>query len=62
MPDLYVGLDISLELTNVCVVDMDSRLVHESRVGSDPEMVAAALRQFGASFVRVGFEAGPLSQ
>jgi len=62
MTDLYAGLDVSLELTNVCVVDADGRLVHESRVASDPAMIAAELKQFGNSFVRVGFEAGPLSQ
>lgn len=35
MTVLYAGLDVSLELTNVCIVDDDGRLVHESRVGSD---------------------------
>ncbi len=29
MTDLYAGLDVSLELTNICVVDGDSRLLHE---------------------------------
>jgi len=62
MTDLYAGLDVSLELTNVCIVDEDGRLVHESRVGSDPEMIATELKQIGDGFVRVGFEAGPLSQ
>ena len=62
MTDLYVGLDVSLELTNVCVVDGDGRPVHESRVGSDPETIAAELKRIGVGFVRVGLEAGPLSQ
>ena len=37
MTVLYAGLDVSLELTNVSIVDEDGRLVHASRVGSDPE-------------------------
>ena len=62
MTVLYAGLDVSLELTNVCIVDEHGRLVRESRVGSDPELIAAELQRIGDSFVRVGFEAGPLSQ
>jgi len=62
MTDLYAGLDVSLELTNICVVDGDGCLVHESRVGSDPQTITAALKRTGEGFVRVGFEAGPLSQ
>ena len=62
MTVVYAGLDVWLELTNVCIVDEDGRLVHESRVGSDPELIAAELQRAGDGFVRVGFEAGPLSQ
>lgn len=47
MTDLYAGLDVSLELTNVCIVDEDGRLLHESRVGSDPEITATELKQIG---------------
>ncbi|MEX0409738.1 hypothetical protein ABGN05_29295 [Aquibium sp. LZ166] len=54
MTILYAGLDVSLELTNVCIVDEDGRLVHESRVGSDPEAIAAELNGSGiASSVSV---------
>jgi len=62
MTFLYAGMDVSLELTNVCIVDEDGRLVHESRIGSDPELIAVELQRIGDSFARVGFEAGPLSQ
>ena len=33
----YAGLDVSLELTSVCIVDAQGRIVHETRVASDPE-------------------------
>ena len=54
MTDFYAGLDVSLELTNVCIVDGDGRRVHESRVGSDPELIATELKRIGDGFVRVG--------
>lgn len=57
MADLYAGLDVSLELTNICVMDGDGRLVHECRVGSDPELISAELKRIGDGFVRVGLEA-----
>ncbi len=60
--DFYAGLDVSLELTNICVVDGEGRVVHEARVGSDPEILTNELKRIGDNFVRVGFEAGPLSQ
>jgi transposase len=62
MTDLYAGLGVSLALTNICIVDEDGRMVHESRVGSDPELIATVLQRIGDTFVRVGFEAGQLSQ
>ncbi|MFW8635956.1 hypothetical protein [Cribrihabitans pelagius] len=33
---LFGGLDVSLELTSVCVVDADGRLVLEAKAASDP--------------------------
>ena len=56
-----IGL-VSLELTNVCIVDADGRLVHEAKVGSDPEAISGELKRIGDGSVRVSFEAGPLSQ
>ena len=48
---------MSLELTNGGIVDGRHRLAHESRVGSDPEIIATELLHIRESFVRVGFEA-----
>ncbi|MBK5956638.1 hypothetical protein CCR97_00075 [Rhodoplanes elegans] len=33
---LYAGLDVSLEMTSICVVDADGRIVLETKVASDP--------------------------
>ena len=58
----YAGLDVSLELTSVCVVDAQGGIVFETKVPSEPE---ALIRYFGTlklSITRIALEAGPLSQ
>jgi transposase len=62
MSQLYAGLDVSLELTSICVVDAEGRLVYEDQVASDPEAIGGALGRCDGMFERIGFEAGPLSQ
>lgn len=59
---LYAGLDVSLELTSICVVDEEGRMVLETKVASEPDAITHALRGVAGQFVRVDFEAGPLSQ
>ena len=41
----YAGLDVSLELTSVCIVDAHGHIVRETKVPSDPADLA---RYFGA--------------
>lgn len=62
MSKLYAGVDVSLEVTSVCVIDADGRITAELKVPSDPESVSAALLAVKGDFERVGLEAGPLSQ
>jgi transposase len=62
MSKLYAGLDVSLELTSVCVVDAEGRIAAEAKVSTDPAAISAALLALEDSFERVGLEAGPLSQ
>ena len=58
----YAGIDVSLERSSVCVVDATGRIVREAKLASDPEALVAWLRRLGFEIVRVGLEAGPLSQ
>ena len=58
----YAGIDVSLELSSVCVVDATGRIVREAKVASEPEALVAWFHGLGIDVTRVGLEAGPLSQ
>jgi transposase len=55
----YVGLDVSLKQTSICVVSDTGSIVREGVVGSDPEAIAAFVRSRAPDAVRVGLESGP---
>ena len=58
----YAGLDVSLELTSVCIVDAQGQVVREAKVASEPEALISFLRGLQCEIGRIGLEAGPLSQ
>ena len=58
----YAGLDVSLELTSVCLVDGHGQVVREAKVASEPEALIRFLAEQDFDITRVGLEAGPLSQ
>ena len=60
----FVGIDVSLEQSSVCVVDAAGRTVKEAeaKVGSEPGELARYLTGLPLAIERVGLEAGPLSQ
>src|SRR5687768_15750030 len=60
--DHYAGIDVSLEQSSVCVVDATGRIVREAKVASEPEALITFLRGLALPLVRIGLEAGPLSQ
>ncbi len=58
----YVGIDVSLEASSVCVVDVSGKIVCESKIGTEPETLIAWLSRLQLELTRIGLEAGPLSQ
>lgn len=58
----YAGIDVSLELSSVCVVDAAGRIIRETKVASEPEALLGWFRGLGVAMARIGLEAGPLSQ
>ena len=60
--DYYAGIDVSLELSSVCILDASGQIVREAKVASEPEAHCAFLANLNLPLTRVGLEAGPLSQ
>ena len=58
----YAGLDVSLKETSICIVDETGSICRELKVPSHPEDLARALQASAWQLVRIGLEAGPLSQ
>jgi transposase len=57
----YVGLDVSLKLTAICIVDQTGRIEREGVVASDPETIAAFIKSHAPHVARVGLETGATS-
>jgi transposase len=57
----YVGLDVSLEGTSVCILDDDGRIVLECSVTTDPVAITKLIRARAPRVNRVGLETGQLS-
>ena len=58
----YVGVDVSLELSSVCILDATGKIVKEAKVASEPEALTTFLTHLDLPLARIGLEAGPLSQ
>src|SRR5205807_5472173 len=57
----YVGLDVSLKLTAICIVDRTGKIVREGVVASDPETIAAFIKSHAPHVARIGLETGATS-
>jgi transposase len=55
----YVGLDVSLKQTSICVVNQMGSVVREGVVDSDPESIARFVRSKAPGALRIGLETGP---
>jgi transposase len=59
--DQYVGLDVSLEQTSICVVDSDGKALWQGKCASTPDALAAVIRARAPGAIRIGLESGPMS-
>src|ERR1700685_2342838 len=59
--EYYVGLDVSLKQTSICVVDRTGSVVREGVVDSDPEAILVYVRSKAPDAARIGLETGPTS-
>ncbi len=59
---LFVGLDVSLEKTAICVISEHGKIVKEAQIASEPEALANWITEQNGSIAAIGLEAGPLSQ
>jgi len=57
--ECYVGLDVSLKQTSICVVNEKGSVVREGVVDSVPEAIAGFVRSKAPGTVRIGLETGP---
>lgn len=60
--DYFIGLDVSLASTAICVLTVHGKVAKETTAASEPEELVAVLRALSGTVVAVGLEAGPLSQ
>ena len=58
----YAAIDVSLELSSVCIVEATGKVVKEVKVETRPEALVKFFNNFGLPLTRIGLEAGPLSQ
>jgi transposase len=59
---LFIGLDVALAKTAICVVSEHGKIVREAEIASEPEPLLAWLQALGGDIAALGLEAGPLSQ
>ncbi|NVO58693.1 IS110 family transposase [Rhodobacteraceae bacterium B1Z28] len=60
--EFFAGLDVSLRSCALCIVDSKGATVLERELACDVDEITAFLKSFGRPVVRIGFEAGTMSQ
>lgn len=59
---LFVGLDVSLAKTTICVISEHGKIVKETQAASEPEALLRWVREQEGTVAAIGLEGGPLSQ
>jgi len=56
----FVGLDVSQELTAICVVDNSGRRVWRGECATDPKQIARVVRRHAGKDAGLGIKTGPM--
>lgn len=59
---LFIGLDVSLVKTAICVISQHGEIIKGAEAASDPEVLVCWLDDLVGDIAAIGLEAGPLSQ
>jgi len=57
----YIGLDVSMKRTFICVLNEQGKIVHEGSEKTDPHLIMDYFSKIGLKEIVVGFESGSLS-
>ena len=57
----YVGLDISMKETFICIEDETGKIVAQGKTKTEPELIAQYLKKIEVEIDKVGLESGSLS-
>ena len=57
----YVGLDVSLKKTSLCIVDQEGNIILEKSVSTNPDTIYKCIAETGYEIHKVGFENGMFS-
>lgn len=60
--EIFIGLDVSLASTAVCVLGDRGKILKEADVVSEPEALVSFFKDLPYTITGIGLEAGPLSQ
>jgi transposase len=58
----FVGIDVSLDSSSICIIDERGVIIKEGKADSDPIAIARFIRHRGRRVEHVGLETGSLSQ
>lgn len=57
----YVGLDVSQDVTHICVVDRDGKKLWEGNCESTPEAIGETVKKQAPDAIKIALESGHLS-
>ena len=58
--DIFIGLDVSLDDTHVCIIDQNGKILEDSVAVTQPEVIFEAIEGYQGHIKRVGIEASSL--